>query len=51
MVADNPSFKSDHPVRSIKEASRHLLDVADTPPHEEGITLDSSFFNSFTQFG
>ena len=31
----------DHPVRSIKEASRHLFDVASTPPLEEGITLAS----------
>src|SRR5262249_56343001 len=27
---------SDHPGRSSKEASRHFLDVAFTPPHEEG---------------
>jgi hypothetical protein len=27
---------NDHPVRSNKEASRHFLDVASTPPHEEG---------------
>ena len=27
---------NDHPVRSVKEASQHLLDVASTPPHEEG---------------
>jgi len=27
---------SDHPVRSITEASRHFLAVASTPPHEEG---------------
>src|SRR5499433_1234780 len=30
---------SDHPVRSNKEASRHFLNVASTPPHEEGTTL------------
>jgi hypothetical protein len=30
---------SDHPVRSNKEASRHFLSVASTPPHEEGIHL------------
>jgi hypothetical protein len=30
---------SDHPVRSNKEASRHFLYVASTPPHEEGTTL------------
>ncbi len=30
---------SDHPVRSIKEASRHSLYVASTPPHEEGTML------------
>jgi len=29
---------SDHPVRSNTEASRHFLDVAATPPHEEGNT-------------
>src|SRR5262249_29212624 len=27
---------SDLPVRSFKEASRHFLEVASTPPHEEG---------------
>src|ERR1051326_1989380 len=27
---------SDHPVRSSNEASRHLLDVASTPPPQEG---------------
>jgi len=27
---------NDHPVRSPKEASRHFLDVASTPPLEEG---------------
>jgi len=27
---------SDHPVRSNKVASRQFLDVASTPPHEEG---------------
>ena len=27
---------ADHPVRSVKEASHHLLDVASTPPPEEG---------------
>ena len=30
---------SDHPVRSNKEASRHFLNVASTPPHEEGTPL------------
>ena len=30
---------SDHPVRSNKEASRRFLNVASTPPHEEGTTL------------
>jgi hypothetical protein len=38
---------SDHPVRSTKEASRHFLDVAATPPHEEGIQLCPTFFDSF----
>ena len=33
------SGMSDHPVRSNKEASRHFLYVASTPPHEEGTTL------------
>src|SRR5262249_54355541 len=27
---------NDHPGRSDKEASRHFLNVASTPPHEEG---------------
>src|SRR5438132_10369897 len=52
MVAHKPCFKtnsearlvSDHPVRSIKEASRHLLDVASTPPHEEGNGSESRVF-------
>jgi len=30
---------SDHPVRSNKDASRHFLYVASTPPHEEGTLL------------
>src|SRR5262249_33865739 len=33
------SSVSDHPVRSNKEASGHFLDVASTPPREEGTTL------------
>ena len=31
-------LESDHPGRSRKEASQHFLDVAATPPHEEGTT-------------
>src|SRR5215471_17081489 len=31
-------LESDHPGRSKKEASRHFLALAATPPHEEGIT-------------
>src|SRR5919204_1084210 len=31
---------SDHPGRSNKEASRHLVDLAATTPHEEGTTPD-----------
>ena len=33
---------SDHPVRSTKEASRHLLDVVATPPYEGNNILDAS---------
>src|SRR5262245_18683845 len=33
------SSSSDHPVRSNKEASRHFLNVASTPPHKEGTTF------------
>jgi hypothetical protein len=33
------SVVSDHPVRSNREASRHFLNVASTPPHEDGNTL------------
>ena len=33
------SGMSDHPVRSNKEASRHFLYVASTPPREEGTAL------------
>ena len=44
VVAHKPRFKThsearivgDHRVRSLKEASRHFIDVASTPPHEEG---------------
>jgi hypothetical protein len=36
------SGMSDHPVRSNKEASRHFLYVASTPPHEEGIAATQS---------
>jgi hypothetical protein len=36
-------FVIDHPVRSNKVASRLLLDVAATPPHEEGNTPHSTF--------
>jgi hypothetical protein len=44
VVAHKPCFKthsetlsvSDHPVRSIEVASQHFLDVASSPPHEEG---------------
>jgi hypothetical protein len=36
VVAHKSCVASDHPVRSFKVASRHLLDVASTPPHEEG---------------
>src|SRR5262245_2783523 len=32
---------SDHPVRAASEASRHFLNGAATPPHEEGIALAS----------
>jgi hypothetical protein len=45
VVAHKPSFGvSDHPGRSSKEASRHFLNVASTPPHEEGnrISMSSS---------
>src|SRR5262245_6669436 len=34
---------SDHPVCAAKEASRHSLNDAATPPHEEGIALASNF--------
>src|SRR5215472_3120967 len=39
------SGMSDHPVRSNKEASRHFLYVASTPPHEEGTTLGQKVFS------
>jgi hypothetical protein len=43
VVAHKPHFGvSDHPGRSSKEASRHFLNVASTPPHEEGITAYST---------
>jgi len=39
----------DHPVRSIKEASRLFLDVASSPPlMRRGISLVQVFVNSFT---
>jgi len=39
---------SDHPVRSIKVASQHFLDVASTPPHEEGNkTFARQFIHTF----
>jgi hypothetical protein len=34
---------SDHPVRSIEVASLHFLEVATTPPHEEGNNLAQKF--------
>ncbi len=37
---------TDHPVRSNKEASRHFLYVASTPPHEEGTKTDQKNFRS-----
>jgi hypothetical protein len=51
VVAHKPSFKthsetlsvSDHPVRSIEVASQHFLDVAASPPHEEGNNLAQKF--------
>jgi hypothetical protein len=51
VVAHKPCFKthsetlfvSDHPVRSIVVASQHFLDVASTPPHEEGNNLAQKF--------
>src|SRR5215831_995182 len=37
VVADKShSGVSDHPVRSNRDASRHFLNVASTPPHVEG---------------
>jgi len=37
---------SHHPGRSSKEASHHFLDVASTPPHEEGNTSTEQFGNN-----
>jgi hypothetical protein len=34
---------SDHPICAASEASRHFLNGAATPPHEEGIALASDF--------
>src|SRR5262245_59598387 len=38
----------DHPGRSNKEASRHVLDVAATAPHEAGIVRFLYVSDSFT---
>src|SRR5262249_56792777 len=41
---ESDSGVSDHPVRSNKEASRHFLFVASTPPHEEGTKFVKKIF-------
>jgi len=43
---------NNHPVRSIKGASRYFLDVASTPPDQEGqsIAPDLAFKGYFATF-